>query len=68
MNVLIEKTQLGARLRKIDALQDLLDLPLIVGLKAAARTQYLAQCSCRVHCQVMDYRGGLLFRRGGLVW
>ncbi len=42
INVLIEEAKLGARFRKIDAMQDLLDLPLIVGLKAAARTQDLA--------------------------
>ena len=42
IDVLVEEAQLGGRLREIDALQDLLYLPLAVGLEAAACTQDFA--------------------------
>ena len=67
IDVLVEEAQLGGRLREIDTLQDLLNLPLAVGLEAAASTQDFTEGSCRLHGQVLDHRGGLLFRRG-LVW
>lgn len=67
IDVLVEEAQLGGRLRQIDTLQDLLNLPLAVGLEAAASTQDFTQGGCWLHGQVLDYRGGLLFRRG-LVW
>ena len=38
IDVLVEEAQLGGRLRQIDTLQDLLYLPLAVGLEPAAST------------------------------
>ena len=38
IDVLVEEAQLGGRLREIDTLQDLLYLPLAVGLEPAAST------------------------------
>jgi hypothetical protein len=38
IDVLVEEAQLGGRLRQIDTLQDLLNLPLAVGLEPAAST------------------------------
>lgn len=61
-DVLVEKAELGGGLREVDALQDLLYLPLIVGLKAPTCTQNLAQGGRRLHSQVLDHRGRLLFR------
>jgi hypothetical protein len=55
IDVLVEEAQLGGRLREIDALQDLLNLPLAIGLEAAACTQDFAEGGCRLHGQVLDH-------------
>jgi hypothetical protein len=62
-DVLVEQAQLGGGFGQVNALQDLLYLPLIVGLEAATRTQNLTQGGRRLHGQVLDHRGQLLLRR-----